>query len=403
MWEEMQAPVTRKDFQEWAEAEYRLYENIRQTDGTVMTCTRHDLLPDVCALFAGSPENLRETMDLCGLYDKKLGEFRYINQKMASVVEGLSGRELWDRSKQGPNLLQLVTSYAKNAVRQGYEVYSYAKGYDELERTVRTGLNAMTAYAGVLAARGEEDAVQDLRDLALSMQSFWQDPLYDVYEKAGARMERQYTEKFDRAVAAARESGQPPAFGAEKARAILRGLSVHAEEEAVGNGNLYSVWWCSRLAKRIWEEYPSVKTAFHGGFTIDTSERYTKFGSTDSGHLSTDRLLGQEVLVFNSPVPEEAVPEGWHCYHLAGQDIAQVDQLLSEVPAEGYVGTVLSPCALLADGEQSRGISKSFSVYYGETPLSEYCERNHLPEPDMSGIFPEQQAKTMEMGGMKFG
>ena len=97
------------------------------------------------------------------------------------------------------------------------------------------------------------------------------------------------------------------------------------------------------------------------------------------------------------------MPEGWHCYHLAGQDIAQVDQLLSEVPAEGYVGTVLSPCALLADGEQSRGISKSFSVYYGETPLSEYCERNHLPEPDMSGIFPEQQAKTMEMGGMSCG
>ena len=334
---------------------------------------------------------------------QKLGEFRYINQKMASVVDGLSGRELWDRSKQGPNLLQLVTSYAKNAVRQGYEVYSYAKGYDELERTVRTGLNAMTAYAGVLAAQGKESAMQDLRNMALYMRSFWQDPLYAFYEKAGARMERQYTEKFDRAVAAAHESGQPPAFGAEKARAILRGLSVHAEEEAVGNGKLYSVWWCSRLAKQLWDVFPSVKTAFQGDFTIDTSERYTKFGSTDSGHLSTDRLLGQEVLVFNSPVPEEAVPEGWHCYHLAGQDIVRVDQLLREVPAEGYVGTVLSPCALLSEGEQSCRINRSFSVYYGETPLSEYCERNHLPEPDISGIFPEQQAKTMEMGGMSCG
>ena len=158
MWDEMQAPVARKDFQEWAGAEYRLYENIRQTDGSFMTCTRHDLLPDVCALFVCSPEDLRETMELCGPYDKKLGEFRYINQKMASAVDGLSGRELWDRTKQGPNLLQLVTSYAKNAVRQGYEVYSYAKGYDELERTVRTGLNAMTAYAGVLA-RSEERRV----------------------------------------------------------------------------------------------------------------------------------------------------------------------------------------------------------------------------------------------------
>ena len=282
MWDEMQAPVARKDFQEWAGAEYRLYENIRQTDGSVMTCTRHDRLPDVCALFVCSPEDLRETMELCGPYDKKLGEFRYINQKMASVVDGLSGRELWDRSKQGPNLLQLVTSYAKNAVRQGYEVYSYAKGYDELERTVRTGLNAMTAYAGVLAARGEEDAVQDLRDLALSMRSFWQDPLYAFYEKAGARMERQYSEKFDQAVTAARASGQPPAFNTEKARAILRGLSIHAEEESVGNENLYSVWRCSRLAKRIWDEYPSVKTAFCGNFVVDTREQYTELGSTGS-------------------------------------------------------------------------------------------------------------------------
>lgn len=299
--------------------------------------------------------------------------------------------------------LTVSSHLRKNAVRQGYETYPHTRGYDELERTVRRCLNAMTTYAGVLAAQEKERAVQDLRNMARYMQSFWQDPLYAFYEKAGARMERQYTEKFDRAVASARESGQPPAFGAEKARAILRGLSVHAEEEAVGNGDLYSVWWCSRLAKQLWDVFPSIKTAFHGGFTIDTSDRYTKFGSTDSGHLSTERLLGQEVLVFNSPVPEDAVPEGWHCYHLEGQDIVRVDQLLSVVPAEGYVGTVLSPCALLSEGEQSRRIDRSLSVYYGETPLSEYCERNHLPEPDMSGIFPEQQAETMEMGGMSCG
>lgn len=95
-------------------------------------------------------------------------------------------------------------------------------------------------------------------------------------------MERQYAGKLDRAVAAAHESGQPPAFSTEKARSILRSLSVHAEEEAVGNGNLYAVWRCSRLAKQIWEEYPSVKSAFCGDFTADTREQYTELGSTNT-------------------------------------------------------------------------------------------------------------------------
>ena len=97
------------------------------------------------------------------------------------------------------------------------------------------------------------------------------------------------------------------------------------------------------------------------------------------------------------------MPDGWHCYHLAGQDIAQVDQLLSVVPCGRLCGHSTLACALLSDGEQSRGIDWSLSIYYGETPLEEYCERSHLPEPDMSGIFPEQQAKTMEMGGMSCG
>lgn len=282
MREEMQAPIARKDFAEWAGATYRLYENIRLMDGSLLGCTRHDLLPEVNALFVGSPENLHETMDLCGLYDKRLGEFRFITKELAAIVDGLTEQELWNRSTQGPNLLQLVASYAKNAVERGYETEPYSEKYDKQERTVRTGLNAMTAYAGVLAAQGEEDAVLELRELAMDMRAFWQDYLYTIYEKVGARMERRYAEKFDRAVTAARESGQPPAFNTEKARAILRGLSVHAEEEAVGNGNLYSVWRCSRLAKRIWDEYPSVRAAFHGDFTVDIREQYTELESTNS-------------------------------------------------------------------------------------------------------------------------
>jgi len=54
---EIQAPIARKDFQEWAGGTYRLYENIRQTDGSVLGCTRYELLPEVRALFVGDPKN----------------------------------------------------------------------------------------------------------------------------------------------------------------------------------------------------------------------------------------------------------------------------------------------------------------------------------------------------------
>lgn len=290
MAKEMQAPIARKDFQEWAGAVYRLYENIRLADGSSLSCTRHDLLPEVHALFVGSPENFHATMELCGLYDERLGEFRFINKELACLVDGLGDQELWNRSTQGENLLQLVMSYAENAIRQGYKTDLHTVEYDSLCQTVQTGLDAMTDYTGVLAARGEENAVLELRELALDIRAFWQDPLYAIYEKAGAKLERQYTEKFDQAVATAHKSGQAPVFGVEKARSILQTLSVHAEEEATENGNLYSVWRCSRLAKQLWDEYPSIKTRFRGSFTVDTSERYTKFGSIDSEHLKTANL-----------------------------------------------------------------------------------------------------------------
>lgn len=68
---EIQAPIARKDFQEWTGGRYRLYENIRQMDGSVLGCTRYDLLPEVRALFVGDPKNLHATMDLGGVPERQ--------------------------------------------------------------------------------------------------------------------------------------------------------------------------------------------------------------------------------------------------------------------------------------------------------------------------------------------
>ncbi len=279
MAEEMQAPIARGDFQVWAWNTYRLYGKIRLVDGSVLGCTKYELLPEVNALFIGSPENLHATMDLCGLYDKRLGEFRFITKELAAVVDGLAAWELWKGSRQGPNLLQLVTSYVEYAAAHGYKTRPYMEEYNQKAQTVQAGLDAMTVYAGVLAARRKAGAVLELRSLAMDMRAFWQDGLYTIYEKAGLKMEQRYAERFDRAVTTASESGQPPVFSAKKARAILRGLSVHVEEEAVGNGSLYAVWRCSHLVRRILIEHPRIRKDFCGRFEPDFRNQYTEFKS----------------------------------------------------------------------------------------------------------------------------
>jgi len=396
--EPLQAPVSRYAFQEWANRDRHEDLYVRQASGKVLGFHRYDILPEVYLLFAGDPEHMYETMDPCGLYDKKTREFRFVNRTMSACVDGLSETELWNRNKQGPNLMQLVGSYGKNAVEQGgYKVDRTDVRYDELRRTVFSGLNAMASYAGMLAAKGEDAAVLDLRDLALDMHPFWQDFLYSEYQKAGNKQERQYQEKFDGAVSLARESGKPPSFGIQKVSAMLKALRIHAEEELYGNENRFAVWQCSQLAKRLRSEYPFVRTGFGQNFPLDVdySERFTRFGCRDCEHLDVGQLLGQDVLMFSDPIPENAVPEGWYCYHLAGRNIMKADRLLTSMP-EDYVGTVLSPCSLTDTGQS--GLQLCLGSYENVT-LTEFCEKLHLPEPDLSGIFPDQR-QTAGMGGM---
>lgn len=308
---------------------------------------------------------------------------------------------MWDRTRQGPNLMQLVKNYGRNAVAQGgYKVSKTTIEYDAFRRTVFAGLNAMASYAGVLAARGEETALLDLRDLAFQMHPFWQDYLYQEYQKVGEKLERQYHEKFDRAVELARESGQPPAFDGQKASAILKALDIHAQEELYGNGNQFAVWQCSHLAKRLQEEYPRVRTDFGQNSPADHCERFTQFGCKSCEELDIGYLLGQHVLIFSDPVPEDTVPEGWHCYHLAGRNIMNADKVLTSVP-EDYVGTALSPCSLM-DTDQRDLQPDDFGIGCGECFIQAgFYEQLNLTAADMGVIFPNQN-QTAGMEGMSF-
>lgn len=249
-----QAPVSKEEFRAWVDHVYGLFLYIQQENGAVLGFTRDDILPDVEVLFAGDPDNLCETMDLCGLYDRRKKQFRFADHVLSSVVEGLDKTELSDQAGQG--LLDLVKGYVQNAVKnEGYPTHPWDVQYEEKEQTVQAGLKEMIGYAGVLAAAGKEAELQELRGLAIKMRYFWQDCLYAVYQKAGKKLERQYLEEFDKAAASARASGQASAFDSANASAIIRGLFVHAEEQRVENENLPAYWRCRDLAERLQSEY----------------------------------------------------------------------------------------------------------------------------------------------------
>lgn len=339
------------------------------------------------------------------MYDIRTRKFQFISDRLASIVDGISETERWQGVHTSEDVYSRISSYAEKAVTEkGYRFQNEMEDqFVEVRRNAQSALSAMIDYAAVLAGRDEADAVLDTRDLAQAILHMWRDPVYETYERGYEKVEKQYLERFDQAVSAAKDSGQPPSFDSAKAHCLLRGLAIHAAE-VTENEDAFSVWACCRLAKRVVGDHPDQYGAFNGDFTADYEERFTKFGSQDWEHLQESWLLGRHVLLFNSPLPDEQIPEGWHTYHLAGRNLAHIDKLLKAVPESGYVGTVLSPHVLIRASYQSRQFQNKFGWYGGCVSLAEFCEKHHLPQPDVSGMsFGQQEQPStpqMTMGGI---
>ena len=405
MRETVQSPVSRDTLRKWVEDRYGIYMDVRSEDDKVQRVYNETLFPEVSVLFVGEAENFNGTVEICGMYDSRAQEFRFISDQLISIVDGVSEMERWQGVHPSEDVYARISGYAKEAVEvKGYQFQNKMDAqFAEIRQGAQAALPVMAQYAAVLAVRGEKYAVLDVRDLAVEMLHFWRDPVYMTYERGYEKVERQYLERFDQAVAAAMESGQAPAFDSGKAHSILHGLAIHAVE-VTDNEDAFSVWECYRLAKRVAMDHPDQCTVFNGDFTADYSERFTKFGSQDWEHLQEGWLSGRPVLLFNHPVPDEQIPEGWHSYHLAGRNLYNADRLLKAAPENRYVGTVLSPHVLIRASYQSRQIQNQFGGYGGYVSLTEFCEKHHLPQPDMSGTAfgPQEQAAPPQMtiGGL---
>ena len=189
-------------------------------------------------------------------------------------MDGLSKTEIYTGADTSEDVYEKIKQYAKKAIEEkGYQFKQPGSAnHVESLRNARTALSAMAKYAEVLASKGEQSAVQDIRDLAWRMIYFWCDPVYLVYERGMEKVERQYMEQFDHAVAKSSASGHAASFSSEDAKAIFRGLAIHAEE-TTDNADDLSVWKCCRLAKRLGEDYPEEKELFRGKFTPNYNEQ----------------------------------------------------------------------------------------------------------------------------------
>jgi len=395
-----QSPVSRETLRQWVEDPYGVYMDVHQND-TGLRLMNEDIFPEISVLFIGGIEHFTDMAEICGLYDHRTRRFQFVSGQLSSIADGILKTECYTGTGGSEEIYAEICRYAKEAVEQkGYSFEnSGSTVYAGLRQAIQSGLSDMVDYTALLSARGAGDAVRDVRDLALEMLYFWRDPVYDIYEKGYAKLEREYTEKLNHAAL----SEQIPAFSAQKAANILRSLAIHAAE-TTENEDSYSVWECCHVAKRLLKEYPQQGEAFQGDFTADWGERFTQFGSMDWERMQEGRLAGKPVLVFHHPIPDGQIPEGWRCYHLGGRNFRNVDKLLKEAPENGYIGTVLSPYVLIRAGYHSRQIQNQFICMNGYVSLAKFCGKNHLALPDVNGIPFEQQeqpsAPNMEMGGM---
>ncbi len=294
MWETVQAPISKEFLCQWLESLYNFAINIQQSNGETLQL-QHDqyIFPEIDVLFFARPEDFCGTVEIGGIYDQGTRSFRFMRNQLASVVDGLSKAEIHTGADTSESVYEEIKQYAKEAISQRGHLYNTPQfaGYEDFNPDIHSALSSMKKYAQVLTSGGEQSTVRDIRELSGEMLYFWRDLVYLTYERGMEKVERQYMEQFDQAVAESSASGQAASFSSEDAKAIFRGLALHAEE-TTDNENELSVWKCCRLAKRLGEDYPREKELFCGNFipnyndqppeeaprTIDNSEQDSQKG-----------------------------------------------------------------------------------------------------------------------------
>ncbi len=182
MQDTIRVPVAREKFQEWIEDRHGIFMGVSQDGGTLTVCN-DTVLPEITALFVGEAGKFNDTVEICGMYDNRTRAFRFVTDRLASIVEDIPVSERWPGIHTSEEVYAEISRYGrKMAEESGYRFQNSTDAlYAETQSRVRPALSALPEYAAVLAARGEHNAVLDTRDLAAEMLHFWQDLVYLTY------------------------------------------------------------------------------------------------------------------------------------------------------------------------------------------------------------------------------
>lgn len=262
-------------------------------------------------------------------------------------------------------------------------------------------VNMLVEYAAVLAKNGGREFLPDLRDMVNEMLWVWAPEDAADSLQAPTELQKAYHKRINAAV---KRRPSETAIGAVQTEAIVRGLSIHAEEMNE-QGHLLSIWQCCRLAKRLREDFAGQAEQgliLHGNFEVDESPRFMKFGSSDRGHMTEGRLLQLPALVFNKPVPAEQVPEGWQCYHLSGRNIQESDRMWNFMPRHDYTGSVLAQAGSIRTARNMMRINGQFVMSRGTVSLESFCQRHGFQVENFDRLFPKTAMEPAQ-GGMTVG
>ena len=150
--------------------------------------------------------------------------------------------------------------FGSGATKSSYNLDEYLEliepTYQVYEDYIRKCVAGLTTVAAQRAALHQEDDIPKLRKIIREMVPFWGlDGGADVDAETSRRMEQQYRESFDQAVAAAGRSGKAPSLSDSTRKDVLIALEIHrqelendgtlddwAEECAALKGQLRSEW-----------------------------------------------------------------------------------------------------------------------------------------------------------------
>ncbi len=125
--------------------------------------------------------------------------------------------------------------FGSGATKSSYNLDEYLEliepTYQEYEDYIRKCVAGLTTVAAQRAALHQEEDIPKLRKIIREMVPFWGlDGGADVDAETSRRMEQQYRESFDQAVAAAGQSGEAPPLPDSAKKDILIALDIHRQE-----------------------------------------------------------------------------------------------------------------------------------------------------------------------------